>query len=148
MSVSKDFQSKLTDLVEDLDCLKSAIPEKLGMNYTTFTKAINYGIIPTPKILMRIADYFDISIEYLLSRTNDPHFEKTENPLPFIIRLEELRGSKNLTYYEIAKRLHIGTNYFSEWKKNNYLPTLNNLILLADFFDVTLDYLLGRTDYK
>ena len=42
--------------------------------------------MPKPVILMRIAEYFDISVEYLLGRTENSYFLKAETPETFLVR--------------------------------------------------------------
>ena len=148
MSISVEFQKRVNDLIDEKDLLKSDLPKEIGISYNSFSNAVNYGIVPKPKILMKIADYFNISIEYLLVRTNDENFYKAEKSESFQVRLETLRESKKQTYYEISKIIHIEESYFSKWKSNNYLPSLEFLILLSEYFKVSIDYLLGRTDEK
>ena len=43
---------------------------------------------------------------------------------------------------QISKATGIPTSALSEWKSGSYLPSLENLIKLADYFGVTTDYLL------
>lgn len=148
METSEKFQSVFKELIEDLDCKKYKIPQTIGIEYDVFTKIMEYGRIPKPVVLIRIADYFNISLEYLLGKTEVNDFVRSENPKSFHERYEELKEKRGLTDYEITKNLHISTSYTTNWKKRKYIPSLNNLILLTEIFKVTLDYLLGRTDYK
>ena len=148
MSVSAEFQNRINDLISEEDLQKSDLPNKIGIDYSLFSKAVNYGIVPKPMVLMRIADYFNVSVEYLLAKTNDEHFYKAEKPSNFQERIESLRKSKDISYYELTKKLHIGKSYFSKWKIHGYLPSFELLVLIADYFDVSIDYLLGRTDDK
>lgn len=39
-------------------------------------------------------------------------------------------------------------NSFYEWLRTGSLPTLEYLEAIAEYFNVSLDYLLGRTDYR
>jgi len=146
MSISVEFQNRFLELFEEQSFNHTELAEKIGIGYETFSKIKNYGILPTPRILVRIADYFDISLEYLLARNNEEYFSKAKMPETFTQRLETLKESKNLTYYELGKKLHFPHHYFSLWKTKNYMPSLEFLILLAEFFEVSLDYLLGRSD--
>ena len=50
--------------------------------------------------------------------------------------------------YELAQLTHIHRNNFAQWRKRGYYPVLDDLFLLADFFGVSADYLLGRTDER
>lgn len=64
-------------------------------------------------------------------------------------RLKSLRkeaGYKNQT--SIAKELHISQQNYSQWESGNRNPSKKTLEMLANFFNVSTDYLLGKTDIK
>ena len=50
---------------------------------------------------------------------------------------------KGVTRYRLVKDLPIYDGYFTNWKKGKS-PNILTLILLADYLDVTIDYLVGR----
>ena len=58
--------------------------------------------------------------------------------------LAELRKDRKLTQRELAARLFVTPGTISNYEKGVHLPDIEKLILLADFFHVTTDYLLGR----
>ena len=65
----------------------------------------------------------------------------------FSKRLKELRLSNNLKQSDMAKILDINERNYQRYEGNNpSLPKIDNLIFLADYFNVSTDYLLGRTD--
>lgn len=148
MSNLNKFQNRIIDLANDVSYKKSELPKIMGVDYRSLSNAINYGIIPTPKILIRIADFFNISINYLLARTDIDDFDKSKVPSNFHTRLKELIDEKNVTYYKVSSDCHFNKSYISRWFNKNYMPSLELLDLLADYFKVNLDYLLGRTDYR
>ena len=59
-------------------------------------------------------------------------------------RLKELRQDKKLTQVELALKIGVGKSIISLWEKNKCEPTLSKLIVIADYFGVTIDYLAGR----
>lgn len=61
------------------------------------------------------------------------------------MRLKELRESKGLNMKETAKLLSIPYTTYVNYEKEQREPTSEVLILLADFFDTSVDYLVGRT---
>lgn len=61
-------------------------------------------------------------------------------------RLRFLRNKKSYSMAEFAKLMNAGKTTISNWENNNRFPDRDTLIKLANFFDVTLDFLLGRTD--
>ncbi|AUM89149.1 transcriptional regulator [Clostridium botulinum] len=60
-------------------------------------------------------------------------------------RLKELREEKELTQEELGKLLNVSRQTVSGYEAENIEPNINNLVRLADIFNVSLDYLLGRT---
>lgn len=60
------------------------------------------------------------------------------------IRIKELRETKGLSQKELAIELGVKQNTISQYETSIKRPSYEILILLADFFDVSADYLLGR----
>ena len=146
MEHSEEFKRRFSELAGELDCKKSEIPKLLNIDYNVFIRITEFGIVPKPVILMRIADYFGVSVEFLLGRTENADFVKAETAETFISRYQKLKAENNLTDYAIAQKLHIATSYTTNWKNKNYIPSIANLIVLSEIFKVSVDYLLGRTD--
>lgn len=62
--------------------------------------------------------------------------------------LMELRKEKNIGQKELAAYLQLSTGTISNYENGVHSPDLNTLCKLADYFDVTTDYLLNRTSYR
>ena len=60
------------------------------------------------------------------------------------MRLRELRIKSGLTQNEIATRLNVSGQTILNWENGIYEPKINQLIQLADLFNVTVDYLIER----
>ena len=61
-----------------------------------------------------------------------------------IPRLFELMANKNIKAVAVSEGTEISTSNISDWKSGRSAPGIDSLNLLADFFDVSVDYLLGR----
>lgn len=59
-------------------------------------------------------------------------------------RLKELRQKKGLTQQEIADLVHVNRVTYTNWEKGKREPSFENLVKLADLFEVSLDWLFGR----
>ncbi len=62
-------------------------------------------------------------------------------------RLDELRKLNKMTQVNVAEYLNISQPSYIRYENGGAEPSLENLVKLADLFDVTTDYLLGRTNY-
>lgn len=58
-------------------------------------------------------------------------------------RLKELRLEKKMGQVALSKELHVGKSIISLWETDQCEPTLSKLIMIAKFFDVSIDYLAG-----
>jgi len=61
-------------------------------------------------------------------------------------RLRELRKKHNVKQKHLAEYIGVSERALRWYESGNREPTIAQLIQLADYFDVTLDYLVGRTD--
>ena len=61
-------------------------------------------------------------------------------------RITELRRCKKVTQEELAKKLDLHQTAVSQWETDRTEPSTTQLKLLAKFFGVTIDYLLGMSD--
>ena len=59
-------------------------------------------------------------------------------------RLKQLRIKKNIKQQDLAKALNVTKQSVSNWENGKRLPNIEILILLADFYNCSLDYLVGR----
>lgn len=65
-----------------------------------------------------------------------------------ISRLKEIREDKDLNQIDVAKALGIKQQQYSEYEIGKRLIPVNYLYDLAEFYDTSLDYLVGRTDER
>ncbi|MBQ9842247.1 MAG: helix-turn-helix transcriptional regulator [Clostridia bacterium] len=62
------------------------------------------------------------------------------------MRLRELRKARRISQLKLAIDLNTNQNTISRYETGEREPGIAELIALADYFDVSLDYLLERTD--
>lgn len=65
--------------------------------------------------------------------------------MPFPEILKELREKKGFTQEQLASMLNLTKNAISHYEKNINSPNIDTIQKIADVFDVSVDYLLGRT---
>lgn len=64
----------------------------------------------------------------------------------FSVRLTQLIRSHNITSKSLADAIGVSKQAINQLEKQISIPNTNNLVALADYFDVSIDYLTGRTD--
>lgn len=132
-------------LGEAVGLTKQAINDiEKGRRQTTIIKAILLARLFNTTVEYLMGDSEDAtrpnelsSLEYLFSREDEFRFSK---------RLKELRTAKNLSFQEMGKVTYLGTLAYKNLEYAEKSPSLSTLIALADYFNVSLDYLVGRSD--
>ena len=64
------------------------------------------------------------------------------------MRLRELRLERNMSQQRLAMELSMTQNTISRYEKGEREPGIKELIRIADYFNVSLDYLLERSEQK
>ncbi len=63
-------------------------------------------------------------------------------------RIKDLREDHDLTQAQIAEKLYMQREQYRRYETGERMPPFDFMIRLADFYQVSLDYLAGRSDQK
>ncbi len=66
----------------------------------------------------------------------------------FSSRLKELRKERKITQQDLADTFSVRVRTYQGYEYGESYPEVSKLIAIADFFDVSLDYLVGRSDVR
>ncbi len=61
-------------------------------------------------------------------------------------RVKELRKENNLTQKQLAQILQVDFRTISFWETERFEPNIEQIIRICDFFKISADYLIGRSD--
>ncbi len=63
------------------------------------------------------------------------------------LRIKELRTERNLSQRALAKEIGVSQKAVGYWEQGKNEPKATYILALAEYFDVSADYLLGKGDY-
>ena len=69
------------------------------------------------------------------------------NRMEFSERLKTLRKQAQLTQVDVAEKLGISQPAYASWERGIKKPTQENLVKIAQILNVSVDYLVGNSDY-
>lgn len=125
---------------------QAEVSQYLHINRSAISKWESGSSIPDPALLPKIAKLYNVTTDYLLGLDNSV-FDKNINTNNTILRLKELRLSRGIkTQKEMAKLLGVAYNTYNYWENEQFQLDYKNLIRIADYFNVSIDYLLGRSE--
>lgn len=77
---------------------------------------------------------------------NKTNFTGNGNKESLAERIKKIRKAKGWSQDEMAKKMHVSRNTISYWELEMCMPSLDNVIAIADATGVSVDALLGRED--
>lgn len=106
---------------------------------------------PSPEIIEKLSSCAHNHVSYIdlmkaAGYISDEN-RRTEHIPVLKSRINQLRLSKNLTEQELAKELGTSEQEVISWENGSSAPAYDMLVKIADYFGVSTDYLLGRTDF-
>lgn len=151
IGVLVDTMEYLSKFIENLDTLlfdhQMNIPQlsvALGLNEATFYKFFKKTRQPAVDTLIRVADFFGCSIEFLIGREPERAQSQYRPCPPFSERLEALVKGMKCSKRRFCAEAGITRSVFYAWQTGKSVPSLDYVIKLADYFGYTVDYILGR----
>ncbi len=138
----------------DNDLSLREFSKKCGLSHTYIDK-LEKGVDPrsqkpvepTLDALEKISYAIELSLDDLLTMLGKINSNDTVN-INLSNRLKLLRNEKNVMQKDIANYLNITTSAYGFYEQGKRTPPPEILSALAEYFDVSVDYLIGRVDTK
>ena len=94
-----------------------------------------------------MADFFLCTTDYLLGLEDERYTVVPQKLPPFNEQLRKLLAHFNYTGYKFCKEAtNINNIRYYQWLNGKYQPSLESVINIAQFFDCTVDFVLGRSE--
>ena len=144
-----NYGIKLKDLRDLYEVTQKDIAKVLNVSRSTYNQyEQQYDIIPI-KHLNQLCNHFKISFDYVFDFTTIKRYKDEIDKIDTKIsgeRLKELRKEFNLTQAKLAKKLNIANTIISEYETGHFPVSTATLYSLSDKFNISSDYLLGKTN--
>jgi transcriptional regulator with XRE-family HTH domain len=125
--------------------------KKFGIVKSTVSLYESGKSTPNDQIKIKICEYFKVPLDYLLGISNEPVLVTNKNKASFLFDFKSntafstLLSKRNKTKEQLSDKTGIDINILDNWFAN-VVPDLNQLVIVADELNTSVDYLLGRTD--
>ena len=140
---------RLKELRESKGLTQAQLAKIINLNRTTYNHyEVQENMLPL-KHLNFLANYFDVSIDYILGLTEVKKYENTKDAIDMKKSgevLKEFRKSKNLTQVELANQLCTFHTVVVDYEKGKNFINTTFLYAICDKYRVSADYLLGKVE--
>lgn len=143
MNTDVKISERLTELLYEREINNKEFAKIMGVTPNTVGRWKNGGTNMRLTQFIAIANYFNCSLDFLAGRSETFIDYTPKDCPPFYERLKIIMKDKRVTKYRINKETKIKSSHFVDWK-NGSDPQIHSLVELADYLDISLDYLLGR----
>lgn len=133
---------RLNELLNEKYLSAATLAKSIGLSGVAVRKWRRIDTALKLEHLLRVAEYFDCSLDYLCGRSEDDKgFNKNVSPV-FAVKLKEIIENSKKPIDRISKETGLDRRNFYDWF-NGMSPVSSTLIILADYFDCSVDYLIG-----
>lgn len=144
MDNKQHFVERLSEFLIDYEMKPASLAKEIGVDRKIISRYMSGTRYPDFSMALRLSAYFHCSIDFLLGRSDTgASFDPLPAP-PFAERIEYVISFFGKTKYKVAKDTSISESTLYNWKFNRSSPTLENIITLADYFECSIEFILGR----
>lgn len=132
--------SRLRQLMDASGHTQADLASHLGITRQSVSAYMDGSANPSPSAVVSIAKFLDVSTDYLLGNT------ECQNDMTMCDRIKSLCVESGLTIKTLEKELGFGNGVIRRWNESS--PSINSVIRVADYFNVSVDWLCGLSDAK
>lgn len=136
------FKEFLEELMYDKNLDIEQLSNRLNIDESTIYKYFNQGHLPNLDVLIKISNFFKCSINCLVDANSPNNYSEKYVSNFYAVYLALLKKNK-VSNYKVCTTLGISRNRKYDWKKG-VVPNIHTLITLANYFNVSVDYLIGK----
>ena len=140
------FAENLKDLIAESGLSLRRLADKSGVAVMQYSRYLN-GSIPTIDIVMKIAKFFDCSLDYLFGLSEDKNYKKFKtynyDITKFLKNYQQLLAQNNISNYKFMKNSDFDESVIRHWKAGA-IPRLDVIYYIAKNLGGSIDELIGR----
>jgi transcriptional regulator with XRE-family HTH domain len=129
--VDSDFSEIFQSLRKELGYNQETMAKELGVAQSTIAMWETGQRLPSPELYKQIADYFDVSIDYLYGRN------VADNKNIIAQNIQYYMDINNKERKQVCDALGVKYTTFTDWIKGNSYPRIDKIELLANYFGIT-----------
>jgi len=139
------FSERLSELMlEKESMLGYELGEHIGLPAPMISIWKGGKSMPSLQNAVKLADYFQCPLDFLFGRNDNDKLDFAPKPLPsFHGRLVVILKEKDTSWYKVVQDTKISKSNYQDWRDGRE-PLMPTLIELANYLDMSLDYLVGR----
>lgn len=146
MDILSKLSERLKELLDEEGINVADLGRRIKLEPSVISKFLRAERLPSATTLVKIADFFQVTADYLLGLTDFLDVCEFKVRPPFCERLNFLLRTFKVTKYRLEKEARFAELTVNRWQKGICEPSADSLVRLAEYFNCSVDYILGRED--
>lgn len=135
---------KLKEFREKHGYTQKNVSDQLGCSSVVYSRYESGAREPSIETLAKLADLYGVTIDEIVNGSAEIDMNTSDGSSKKY-KFKRCREANGYTQEQLAEKLHTTASTIEAWEKGGRTPTITQLLALADLYNVTTDYLLGRT---
>ena len=136
---------RLSDIRNEAGMSQAKLAEELGVTQQAVNTYENSDKDIMTSTILRIADYFNVSVDYLMGISESKDILEPRSNDECYKRIGDIRRLKRLSQKQMAELLGVSQQQVGRFESGKYDLSGKRFLQIAEVCDVSLDYLAGRT---
>lgn len=138
-----DLGKRLKELMNEKEI--NALKDYFQLNSTAIIYDwLTNKYLPNFENIIKLADYFKVNLDYLLGRTLNFEEVVSKKIPSFDVHFRKILLSHNSSQYKLLKDNIVSRGHLNSWLNKKHLPSVENLVKIADYLKISVDELVGR----
>ena len=136
---------RLINLRKESGVSQMVLAEAIGTTTQAISKYETTDQDVTVKRILEFADYFNVSVDYLMGISDSKDILEPRSDDPYYKRIGDIRRLKRLKQKEMAELLGVSQQQVGRFESGKHELSGKRFLQIAEVCGVSLDYLAGRT---
>lgn len=144
MDILSKLSERLKELMDEVEINTQALSKEITVDQSAIARVLRAERMPSLKTLVAFADFFHCSTDYLLGLSDNLEEKEFKTRPSFGEQLTWLLDHFKISKYKLEKETKLTEETVNRWHKGKYEPTVESIVRLAEYFECSTDFIIGR----
>ena len=144
MEILSKLSKRLKELMDEAEIKTPALGAAIQTEPSAITKFLRGERMPSANTLVKLADYFNCTTDYLLGLSDILDDRKFKRRPPFSEQIDILIAFSKKSQYRFGIEANLSDETFRRWRKGINEASVETLVKIAKYLNCSVDFVLGR----
>lgn len=144
MEILSKLSKRLKELMDEAEIKTPALAKKLNVEPSVISKFLRAERMPSVNTLVKLADYFNCTTDYLLGESDILDERKFKRRPPFCEQIDVVIAYSKKSQYRLGKETGLSDETFRRWRKGKNEASVEAIVKIARNLKCSVDFVLGR----